>query len=527
MANLIQPDYAESEEDARMRKLEAYYEAQREPAPAPPPEETEPALAAGATEPAGAQASIEKPAPDSVSAQALPEKPPAGANAKPLWAQQYQDMRQPSPAPAPAQSDGSGKQLFWATAADLLLNRGRNMGGIVAQHSARKSSALDDEYKRAQIAHLRGGTDPARAEREAQRIEIAKAAEARKLRGADDVRARQDPNSDRANAVRKMLSERGVGADLSGLSVDDMIKTNPAYKQEIENFYASDKARNAGLTAGAQKQAQLDTEHDVAPRTAGDAAAQASAVSTATFDDRAKLAAIGQGASMDRARFEQQDRRALKDEAYAQQFNKDQSNNLGILGMMRDVEAAPGGILPQSLTEKLGDKSSLIARGIDPERMPAVVGKRMVMEKWAREQTGAAISKTEDGKFVQQTATNPYASDEEITAAWTVLQNLVKRDIAGAMAANPEAADPVLRARGLPSEQILPAQRRAKPQRAPAPTPGAAAETVPGESEPTISKNADGTWDVDEPGKETQFNKQLSPAVIERLRAGGWRVNEQ
>lgn len=525
MANLINPSFAESEEDRRMRQLEDYYQAQREPAPAPPPAEP-PAEAAepdpvAETEAIEAAAPVAAPAAPQEQAQALLEKP-AEPEQKQLWAQQYQDMQPAASAPAPAQSGTDKKGMFWASMADLMLNRGRNIGGIMVEaNKPRPDASLNNELKRAQIERLRGGRvgNPL----EAERLRIQQAAETRKLAAANRLDERQNPNSDRANSVRQMLYQRGVSADMTGLSVDDMIKTNPAYKQEIENFYAGDKAKNAALQAGSTKTAQLDAEHAVAPRSAGDAAQQAGAVSTATFGDRAQLAAIGAAAGMDRAKFEQADRRAIKDEGYGQQFNKDQANNLSIIGLMQDVQNTPGGLVPQSLAERLADKSTLMANGIDSARMPAVVAKRMIMEKWGREQSGAAISKTEDGRFVQQVGANPMASESEINAAFGTLQNLVQRDIAGAMAANPAAADPVLRARGIAPEAILPAHRRSSPTRPAAAAPAASAEATP-EGPSTASRNPDGTWDIDEPGKDPQLNKHLSDSFIKRLEQGGWRV---
>jgi hypothetical protein len=153
---------------------------------------------------------------------------------------------------------------------------------------------------------------------------------------------------------------------------------------------------------------------------------------------------------------------ARRSQDYAQEFNTTHKNDLDIAGLIEDVQESPGGA-PPGFFERF--RNAWTARGIEsPERLEAWQAKHMILEKWARSQSGAAISESEDGRFASQTGLDPASSPEQVDAAFAVLTRLVGRSIRGGAAANRDAARGVIEARGL-SDGWLGDEPEARPEK--------------------------------------------------------------
>lgn len=168
---------------------------------------------------------------------------------------------------------------------------------------------------------------------------------------------------------------------------------------------------------------------------------------------------------------------------FGEKYAKNLELELDIAALTQDIEASPGGAAPQGFFEKF--RNQFTARGIDPERIETWQAKQMVLELWARNQTGAAISQTEDGRFATQTGLDMAASPEQVEAAYKVMQRLVARRLRGAAAPNRGAVREIFDGYGLDADRWL----GAEPQRA---APG---RPKPGAAEPGNSSDLGVTYD--------------------------------
>jgi len=228
-------------------------------------------------------------------AQASPEMPP---DAPPLArlgsALKQRDGYMDAPAP-PARSEsrdsgGEGQTTWTGTAlaalADILLNRGRGVGGVLALGAAGQSPMAKAELdlKRAQAEHLRNPTsDPAtmaykqamldlQREREhriteqggahidLQRTNIENTQTRFDKRNADA----SDPNS-QLNRTKVLLAGQTAGAGAEG-------RINAEHA--LNDIVTGDKSQ----VAGAEAAARIGAGHDLAPMTTADEAAKARAV---------------------------------------------------------------------------------------------------------------------------------------------------------------------------------------------------------------------------------------------------------
>lgn len=130
-------------------------------------------------------------------------------------------------------------------------------------------------------------------------------------------------------------------------------------------------------------------------------------------------------------------RREAEGRGFREKFSKDRETELDIAGLMQDIEATPGGA-PPGFWERF--RSSLTARNISPDRLENWQAKQMILELWSRNASGAAISKTEDGKFVTQVGMDWAASPEQVEAAYAVMGRLIGRRLRGFASSDPENA---------------------------------------------------------------------------------------
>ncbi len=177
-------------------------------------------------------------------------------------------------------------------------------------------------------------------------------------------------------------------------------------------------------------------------------------------------------------------------EDFAKSFAKERETELDIAGLIQDVEDSPGGT-PPGFFERF--RNAITARGIDPDRMEAWQAKQMILELWARGQTGAAISESEDGRFITQAGMDPAASREQVEAAYKVLTRLTRRRLRGYAASNPEAAQSVAGEYGL-NEDWLSGVKAARKQAAPARKPAAQSADDGGEVITAEDLAADDEW---------------------------------
>lgn len=381
---------------------------------------------------------------------------------------------------------------------DLLLNKGRSVGGIVNATLARNEKVgelnrqtdkeqQDMDYKQALIDKARAGDPLAQAKlgqaqqridlqgkhigQEDKRIGLASGAEQRRT---DQFNIEHDPKNDSADRVRVALIGAGVDpANVTGRSVAEMKQLGPAYEKEITLFLAprtAEAAANQGAAVASAENAPL--------------IARAAGESDATQGNKIELANIQAGIAKDRNALEQQDRQGARNDAAAEKFTEKHGADMDQLELIDSIRGAKdGGAVPQSVWERFGTKSSLAARGIkDPARMDVITQKRLLLEDFARNQSGSAISKTEDGKFIQQIGADPTASEEEVNSALRIMRNQAAQHIRGGAAANRDAAERVLTERGFdPTTVLLP---RASSGGARAPEAAGGTVGAPGEQVP-------------------------------------------
>lgn len=341
-----------------------------------------------------------------------------------------------------------------------------NDGQNAAQErkSKREDRDLNRRYKEAQIDRLGRPIGPdARTlelrnealELQRRRLGLLEGAEGRRGKALElDISEEQrkadnaSPVSDRSTRMREFFTKHGVPRrSVENLSADDMRLLNP---------------RLGTLFDQAEPQAARDI--DLAGRKAG-AVAAAQQPYAAAREEREHARDLGR-----------------EGRAFADDYAKNMELELDMAGLMQDIDAA-GGAAPEGLAERF--KNTLAARGIDPNRLEPWQAKHMIMELWARNQTGAAISQTEDGRFVHQVGLNVTASPEQVEAAYKVLGRLVSRRLRARSVAHPEAAREVARSVGLDEERWFGGSAPARKPSGSAPAPAQpAAATPPTPAEP-------------------------------------------
>lgn len=140
-------------------------------------------------------------------------------------------------------------------------------------------------------------------------------------------------------------------------------------------------------------------------------------------------------------------------EDFRKWYSKEAEKDLAIANLIEQIDKAPGGAAPQGLMERF--RSAFTARGIDPARVKSWQMKQMVLELWARQQTGAAISATEDQRFTVQTGLSATADQAQVEAAYDVMEDVVGAWLRTKGAARPDDAREILQAAGASPDRWL------------------------------------------------------------------------
>lgn len=367
----------------------------------------------------------------------------------------------PDPPKSTSLLDDEGAQ--WAALFDTFLNGGRGVGKILGaaavQKSKKKSEALDNDYKQAQIDHLRGTGGMTELQRRRLELQAEGQGLVRDREGrlwealnsrTGELRRKQDPNAASAVATRDVLREKypdrfhpGDAMDKAGPEALDRLK--PVISQEASVALGPAKNKTAAekkaMETDARIQAEVNRQKDL------DALAGSKAKATAQGTDEGHLANT-QELARQRAAGTQAGQGDLKERAFylkaGELFRggKDEKADLDMVGILDNLDQTEGGIVPKDMAERLAQNSTIAERYVDKSRLPVVAGKRMLLEVWSRGQTGAASTTHEEERFRAQVANQfATASDEAIEAAYNQLRDIVQKRVAGKAVGNPAAVD--------------------------------------------------------------------------------------
>lgn len=397
-------------------------------------------------------------APPQPSASPAPPATPVPEPQAPQVSSERPLYKPAAPAAPATGSDGiyGDEGATWAALADVFLNRGRGVPGIIAKASEmpekRRRDALNEQYRQAQIASLnRGnqGRDPReldlreraldqadqrltmQGEREKRLLQTTQAKlDELKSKGASGEQIQQFVELQRQLGV----PDNVLGA-LKGMSMETAKVAAPQLREQSTIAQAPALAQAAGQKTAAQTGAKIDVEHAYAPQIAGDKAAEASAVYAATIPNaREKSREVARGTQEGQGDYRERRLKWDQSQSYAQ----DNKHDLRIGGLINEINKS-GGAAPQDFAERF--RGDIMARGIDPARLEAWQAKQLVLETWARQQSGAAISATEDEKFALQTGMGKTASPEQVNAAYNVLDRVIQRSLRANAVNNPSARD--------------------------------------------------------------------------------------
>jgi len=340
---------------------------------------------------------------------------------------------------------------------DLALNRGRNTGALLGTMAAgsdpyeQQMRDLEMQHKQAQIEALgrRGRErlqprpiDPRLQEYRERSIKLREdqfaASQAEKDRKAKEAEALKRLDSAETQSLRDAAVATGVDPEaVASMTGEQIMQWRPQLGQMAQQLRSDTSwQQRFGKTQAAQ-------------------------IAKEGREEERDLAKEGRADERELAK-EGRDREAREQEraaTFASEFAKTHQTDLDIAGLIQDIENSPGGV-PPSFFERF--RSSLTARGIDPDRLEPWQAKQMVLELWSRKQTGANIATDEDAKFVSQVGMDPAASPEQIEAAYRVLGRVVGRRLKRVAVANPNAARDVAAAGGLDADRWIgkPAQTK-------------------------------------------------------------------
>ncbi len=401
----------------------------------------------------------------------------------------------PAPPPAKERDDG---MLIAAGVLDLLLNKGRNASGILSTLATPKDTAYEN-YER-QMKHAkgmadvyaygnrgRGGryTDPQvlelrRLQYEARLddIDIKKQEAARKQRQWDAV---NKPHTPEAEA----LIEYGVANGMDREKIKDLPVTTLL---RVGGAPMAEYAKKTGIIGDAAVEYAGQVSREQAEQTMQPKIQTAAGISDATFENKRKLAEVQAGFRKEGEEREHARELGKESRGFAERFATKNQMEMDVAGLINTVQSSPGGVAPATFPERF--RGAITAYVIGDDRIESWQAKHMILEIWSRSQSGAAISESEDGKFIMQVGLDPKASAENIEAAFKVLSSVVDGRIKAAASPNPAGAAPVLKARnldpakylqGMEGVQVQPAATPggAPTPAAPAPAPPAGAPTTP------------------------------------------------
>lgn len=134
---------------------------------------------------------------------------------------------------------------------------------------------------------------------------------------------------------------------------------------------------------------------------------------------------------------------------FATDYQKANGDYLQMAGMVQDIRDVVGedGSVDTGVLASLRSRFSTYFNGQQVTDVNAA--KRMLLEKWSRTQSGAAISENEEERFARQTGADPYASEADVDAAFQTMERVVARTLRSGATGNPEAARAVADNAGL------------------------------------------------------------------------------
>lgn len=330
---------------------------------------------------------------------------------------------------------------------DILLNKGRDIAPLAG--AAMQANAAQDKLRATQAQNAGEFARGARTQREGNRLSSVRAVSEERQQQQYDLL--NNPDHPQALARVAQLIAAGVPSEMvQGQPLRVLQSSNALYTPYfrhgaagLTNGDAADRAggvkraqndvsdehfgteldqtgQKAAVAADAGTRARLNAEHEGAPVAIGDAAAKEGATTTAA--EAAKEASP----------------RVYRENA--ENFSKTQKTNLDAIGLMDEIDrGSDSGYAPTTVAERFG--SAIASYGIPPDRLPAWQAKKLLLEEWARGQSGAAISNPETAKFLQQLGQHPLQSEEASNAAYDQFRRLITKRISGAARGNPAARD--------------------------------------------------------------------------------------
>lgn len=172
----------------------------------------------------------------------------------------------------------------WAVLADVLLNKGRGVGGILAQGSAGKSEERRAELdlKRAQAEHLRNpNVDPMTQAYKQSMLELQRERE------------------------QRLIAQGGTRADLTRTKIENTQKRFDTHRMDVtdpNSQFNQTQVLQSGQRAGASAQGRIGAEHDLNDVVTGDKAQIAGAESAARIGAGHDLAPITTADEANKAR---------------------------------------------------------------------------------------------------------------------------------------------------------------------------------------------------------------------------------
>lgn len=389
-------------------------------------------------------------------AKGLEQRPPPAAAPPPAktqdaaatddYAMQMPEMYTAPPRKKTGVLDDEG--AMWAALLDVFVNRGRGTPQILARAGEladkRRNDQLDEDYRVAQINSLNrhGWVDPRKAALEARKLDQA---DARLTQGDERLRAgaereqrlqaaaalhqaawdmKNDPA--KAGARRQYLYDTYPkyfpAGSLDGLSAEDLNHMGTTISQRTALELAPQKAEAAAMTTAAQEGARAETRFAYRGKLAETAASRIEA------EDRARMQQAEQLAEA-RSRGTQIGKGDLGERRFAAEqirnYNKDYGKEMDIVGLMSSIDAN-GGVVPQSIAERIATDKNIAGYAIDPKRLDAVSAKRLILEIWGRDQSGAAISQSEIKNFKNQVSDMSWADDRQIESAYNTMRDMLQ-----------------------------------------------------------------------------------------------------
>lgn len=262
----------------------------------------------------------------------------------------------------------------------------------------------------------------------AERVDLAK----RKQAGIDEDRDwRLDP--EKASKTREFVLRQANGRvtpeELDGMSNAELRGVMTMLNREAERGHAGEDTAIAARKAGATATASTIGRETAARPFDIDKENRA--------ELRAARAAELANEKLAKAKFPEQ----------AAAYAKDTENDLTILGLVNDFDAKnpPGkpivgtGFVQGWTPDMFSNEQALDNRSL----------LKLINEKWARSQSGAAISMTEEERFKVQSGTSETATDAQVRVAMRTLKSALTRYARARAVGQEDAATEVARAYGV------------------------------------------------------------------------------